>query len=914
MIWRVSRGWNLPVGTAILFCALVGNSWAESPVDVRIPGLANSKLSEKLQGRVLLEELNCVACHASADESLISASKTSPRLANIAERINPHYLEPFLTAPHSIKPGTTMPDVLSGLPTAEKKEVAKTISHFLLSQDSRSKFALAAIDTVAAEQGAELFHTVGCVACHAPQGELADADLAAKSVPLGDLETKYSTTSLTKFLRAPHVTRPSGRMPDMKLNDREANQIANFLLRKTTVPGHLKYTLLQGKVWEGLVENVTKVSAGQVHDFELSSLRQVPGNSAIIYEGYLNVETADDYTFFLGFNGGELWLNDKKVVELEPSSRRGVKAAEGVATLSAGWNKIKLIYIHAGKEPKLDLQMTGSDGAKQIITKEQLSISPTPIEPFQPFIVDKDLAAAGKENFAKFGCVNCHNDIKVAAVMQKPLVELDTTQGCLMEKTAESEGHWPRFALDKNQTELLQAAVTQSQELKLEPAEVLDKSLVKFNCIACHDCGDLGGVSPARNHFFTGSKKELGNEGRIPPPLTLVGAKLQPRWIKEVIVNGAEQRDYLATRMPKFGESNVGHMVELFEQVDEVEEVTFPEITDITAYKAAGHQLVGTTGFSCIACHDFNGQKAAGPGALDIATATERLNKDWFYLYLLKPARFHPGTIMPESWPGGHAFKKDILDGDTKKQIESVWVYLTDGTRAKNPIGLSRKSPELRVTTEALIARGRGNAGYRGIAVGYPKQVNLAFDSEEMNLRLLWKGEFVSVREGSWSARGSDRVELPQGIPFHRLKSLDGNWSYKRKTDYLFPEDHGYKFKGYYLDAQQRPIFMYRYGEINVEEFFEDRIDDADRSFFRRTFTFEVPESAKTPDKFYFRAASGKTITRAESDAQTYTADRLTVTILGPQKGVVRDGEPNELLIPMELPKGKSTLTLDYKW
>ena len=40
------------------------------------------------------------------------------------------------------------------------------------------------------------------------------------------------------------------------------------------------------------------------------------------------------------------------------------------------------------------------------------------------------------------------------------------------------------------------------------------------------------------------------------------------------------------------------------------------------------------------------------------------------------------------------------------------------------------------VSDVAEICRGRGTAGYRGIGVGYPERVNLAFDSEEMALRL----------------------------------------------------------------------------------------------------------------------------------------------------------------------------------
>jgi len=319
--------------------------------------------------------------------------------------------------------------------------------------------------------------------------------------------------------------------------------------------------------------------------------------------------------------------------------------------------------------------------------------------------------------------------------------------------------------------------------------------------------------------------------------------------------------------------------------------------------------MMGATGFSCIVCHDFNGQKAGGAGALDIVHVTERLQKNWFHLYLQEPARFHPTVIMPSYWPGGQSVRPGLLGGDMGRQIEALWTYLSDGTRARNPTGLSRQSRELRVTDVAEMCRGRGPVGYRGIGVGYPMGINLAFDSEQMSLRLLWKGEFANVDLGSFEPRGTERIAFPTGIPFHRLKSFDDHWPYKGKANYPFPQDHGYQFRGYHLDALRRPTFLYRYGEIAVEDLFEEVRDDSGKAWFRRTFRFETPE-ASLP--FHFRAGSGEKIVR-ESD-RAFLVDRLRLKISSEHSGVVREGNPGEVLIPVRLPKGRSTLTLEYQW
>jgi len=867
----------------------------------------NSNLNDQMQGRLLMEELNCVACHSSSD-SLSAASKLAPKLATVGSRINPYYLERFIQSPHTTKPGATMPDVMGHLSANEKKDVAREITHFLLSQRRTEPFHLQAIDTVASEYGEELFHSVGCVACHSPRNEAGEEVLTESSVALGELTPKYNVKSLTSFLKAPHQTRPSGRMPNMRLNDRDAMRIAHYLLRDTVVPGGLRYTLLKGRVWEGFEDNVTKERSGLTPNFDLSKIPQLSNNSAIIYEGYLKIEAAGQYRFHLEMNGGELLLNEAKVVEQEASNRRGVKKVEAEATLKAGWNKLKLTYIHAGKEPKFQLEISGPGIDRGPISANQLSISETEIKPLAAYAIEPELAAKGKGHFKSLGCVNCHNDIKVSDTQSQaefaPLAKLNPSQGCL----SAASGKSPQFGLSDSQVELIRAALPKVEAAKLSPNERIDHTLIKFNCTSCHDRGDLAGVSPERNEYFVGSKHELGNEGRIPPPLTDVGAKLKKEWLAEVLLRGGTQRDYMAATMPQFGEANVGHLVELFDEVDKLEEVGFAKIADLGETKAAGRELIGATGFSCIACHDFNGQKAGGPGALDIIHSTDRLKKDWFYHFMANPAKFRRGTIMPSSWPGGHVFKEDILDGDAKRQIESLWIYLADGRRAKPPVGLSRKSPELRVADEAVIARGRGTAGYRGIGVGYPERISLAFDSEELNLRLLWKGEFANANPGNFSARGSDRISFPAGIPFHRLASLEDNWPYKRKTDYLFPQDHGYKFGGYYLDEKRRPTFMYRYGDVTVEEYFEDQVDSEKRAYFRRTFTFQTDVEQK---EFYFRAASADKISQT---GKTFQADRLKVTVVSDHGGIIRKGEPQELLIPLELPKGESKLVLEYRW
>ena len=798
-----------------------------------------------------------------------------------------------------------MPDVLTQLGAEERRQVATSLTHFLSSL-KKNDFALQPPDAVAAQHGKSLFHSRGCAACHSPRDEKGTELLAKTSAPLGALEKKYSLRSLLDFLRQPHASRPSGRMPDLRLSGQDIERIAHYLLQNTRVPGALSYTLYRGQVWEGLEsDKVTAERAGHVKDFDLENLGKPQQHTAIRYDGWMNIANKGRYTFFLRMNGGSLLVDGKKIIEQEPSDRRGVKQLEGAAELDAGWRKIQLTYFHTGREPKFSCEMQGPQFPRGPIPSAILSISNEKIPVFEPLKVDTELAARGREQFGKLGCANCHDDLRVPSKSSVAFAKLDPIRGCL----GEAAGPWPRFDLNAEQRGWIAKALPRAEKPQLDDRQQIHKTLVTFNCIACHERTGLGGIAPERNALFTGTQPALGDQGRLPPPLSHVGAKLKPEWLAEVLLNGKRQRDYLDAAMPQFGEAHVGHLVELFGKVDKLETVVLPKVADIQESRNAGYELVGTTGLSCVACHEFNGQKSGEVSALDIARVPERLKKNWFALYMRQPSRFHPTVIMPSYWPDGQSTRPNILGGDTAQQIEALWTYLEDGTRAKKPAGLGRQSNELRVGDTTEICRGQSPVGYRGIGVGYPERISLAFDSGEMALRQIWKGDFASADTGHFHPRGTDSISFPPGIPFHRLKSLDDNWPYKGKTNHSFPQDHGYEFRGYHLDVTRRPTLLYHYGEIAVEDFFEDVHDKDGKSYFKRTLRFDAP-AGQPP--FYFRAAAGRKII-ASAD-RIFTADKLQLRITSDHKGIVREGENGDVLIPLSLPKGRSTLTLEYQW
>ena len=73
--------------------------------------------------------------------------------------------------------------------------------------------------------------------------------------------------------------------------------------------------------------------------------------------------------------------------------------------------------------------------------------------------------------------------------------------------------------------------------------------MMTLNCYACHERSFVGGVVDRRGEsqevhghekWFVRISQENGDEGRLPPALTGVGAKLNPAWLAEAMESGAK--------------------------------------------------------------------------------------------------------------------------------------------------------------------------------------------------------------------------------------------------------------------------------------------------------------------------------------------------------------------------------------
>ena len=514
-----------------------------------------------------------------------------------------------------------------------------------------------------------------------------------------------------------------------------------------------------------------------------------------------------------------------------------------------------------------------------------------PATPSPLWKLDPVKAAQGKASFLQLGCHRCHDnmvDSPPATLTSATISTLRPGKGCLHASPAKqnSTAQIPDYRFTDQERDLINSYISNHarENLALTTNDRIDVNLRTFNCIACHDRDQLGGVTDTRNPHFQTDDLNLGDQGRIPPTLTGVGAKLEAPWMREVLVNGRSIRPYMKTRMPQYGAENVESLVELFQTTDQLNTaVEFAKFDEQKKMRELGRTLVGNKGLNCVACHTYQYKLSDTMPAVDLTEMAERLKKDWFYEYMLQPQKFSPNTVMPSFWPAGRAIRDD-LEGDAAYQIEAMWQYLLDGRQAPMPAGVVRKPMEIVVKDQArMLRRKYPGIGKRGIGVGYPGEVNLAFDAEHLRLATIWRGKFIDP-SGVWRGQGSGEAR-PMGRPIQFTKGPDLD-----SLDHPWVDDGGrppkHRFRGYTLDPQQQPTFRYEVDDLAVQETYHPIQDDDSGTTQLQRIIRIAPTNSDTQARF--RVAKADNISQISND--TYQLPNgLKIRVMGSLPATVID-------------------------
>jgi len=188
---------------------------------------------------------------------------------------------------------------------------------------------------------------------------------------------------------------------------------------------------------------------------------------------------------------------------------------------------------------------------------------------------------------------------------------------------------------------------------------------------------------------------------------------------------------------------------------------------------------------------------------------------------------------------GDHAFRTEYFQGGSHTALFVAWQgggftatplskWVPDGFAGSKANKKEEPPPmPLTVGKEPVIYRNFiSGAGTRGFGVGYPGGFNVAWSAAHLNLALVWRGAFIDAGR-HWTSRGGGAqpplgfdVVRPSGElspPLAVLKSTSDEWPASDPTQ----QQEGFKWKGYTLDAQRYPTFLYEWQGVKISERFD---------------------------------------------------------------------------------------------
>ena len=626
--------------------------------------------------------------------------------------------------------------------------------------------------TPTAEGGRLLYNELGCVNCHGGETGLP----ALRGPALATVTQRVRSEWLRKFVADPAAVHPGTAMPQVlaKADDKTLVAIEHYLAS------------LKPKAAPKAPAKILHVNGGRGGEL-FNTLGCVachaPGKDFVPPEGAPKASEFTHRSVGFGDLKAKYSLDSLGAFILDPLKVR----TDG-----------RMPKVVMERQDAIDiagylLEFQGSDGRLDV--------------PVVSMAADKALAIAGRKAVIAAQCAACHDLPKDAAA--KPVALNKSEGGCLDADHATG----PRYALSDAQRASLKLFLAKKDEAA-SPRLAADLTLQALNCIACHERDGKGGPDAARKPYFQGDHN-LGDTGRYPPPLTGIGGKLRPEWLAKVLAGENRVRPYLKTKMPQYGAATA-ELGKLLGVADARAALKFEGGDD-----TAGRKLMGTQGGAgCITCHRWGDRPSLGIQGPDLSNTAARLQEGWLREYLINPAAYRPGTLMPSFWPAGQSFNPTILGGDTDKQIASIYKFIESANGEPEGFPQNRNGefeivPKDRPVVQRAFLDG---VGVRAILVGFPTGVHLAYDGDKGGPGLAWKGRFFDAYL-TWFSR-FPTFEKPIG-----------------EQVVAWPKPAG-RFLGYRLDAKGNPTFLNEQGGVKVEEAYEG-IEGG----LRRTVTW-----APTPD------------------------------------------------------------------
>ncbi|HEX5244736.1 MAG TPA: hypothetical protein VFW23_15845 [Tepidisphaeraceae bacterium] len=189
------------------------------------------------EGRFLLAQYRCTKCHDAGIQEvpgmqiMPELSQDAPSLSDIGSHLNVAWMAAWIDNPRAMRNRTHMPRLfISGMPgkidqraidaAAYLSTLSSPVPSGLIPEPSRAK------------EGGRIFANLDCIACHISpdRAKPADKEADADRISFQYIKAKFKPAALVAFLLKPEAHYAWIPMPDFRLTQQEATDLAAYLL------------------------------------------------------------------------------------------------------------------------------------------------------------------------------------------------------------------------------------------------------------------------------------------------------------------------------------------------------------------------------------------------------------------------------------------------------------------------------------------------------------------------------------------------------------------------------------------------------------------------------------------------------------------------------------------------------------
>jgi len=598
-------------------------------------GQSTVKGAEKLNlGVQIIETAGCYGCHLI--DKYADWPKPGPNLQHIKSKLSKEWAFKWVKNPHAFRSDTWMPAFFGQTNNNDPESIQRSdqeilaMVHYLF--ENSTEYESRALPVKGdASRGEEVVESVGCMACHeahpAPteKEQLTREHLRQEFGPnLFGLGSKTSKEWIFSWLKDPKSYHKATRMPNLRLTDQEAADIAEYLYQNRvsdfegqTVPA-VDLTVLDKIVSDHLIKNQTHDQAKQK----------------------LTMMTQDEKLHFAG---------QKLIQHYGCYGCHNISGFESIKPIGT-----ELTYEGSKNIHNLDFAFIHIDHTKWAFFDQKLK---------DPRIFDKGKVKLPDEKLKMPNYYLSQNEVDAIVTAILGFVETHT-----IEKNKSED---PRAQTINEGQRIVRQFNCQGCHIIEGEGGTIQESVQQW--LVDYD-GRAENEAQAMVNSFS------------PPNLIGEGQKVHAQWLFEFLHKPTTIRPWLKVRMPSY-EFNGEHLNTLVKYFNALDNSEFPFVEEIDTSMTPeqfqlAEKLFSKDYFGCASCHIVGNQIPGGSPdswAPNFALSKTRLKPGWISEWIKNPQKHLPGTKMPTYFDPANfesAGPEDLLNGDENEQIRYLRNYL----------------------------------------------------------------------------------------------------------------------------------------------------------------------------------------------------------------------------------------------